>query len=171
MQHKNRVYLSLGSNIHPRHYFMAEAERLLQKNAGTIVSQSSLYESESWGFEAATPFLNSIVILDTDLDPFGLLKVLKSIEKELGRMEKGKPYKSRKIDIDIIAFNHDIINTKELTIPHAFMADRRFVLMPLTEVDPHWKHPVLQKSSTELLNGCKDSLEVTLLKNQPVNAV
>ncbi len=171
MQRKNRVYLSLGSNIHPRHFFMAEAERLLQKNAGTIVSQSSLYESESWGFEAATPFLNSIVILETGLNPFKLLKVLKSIERELGRSEKGKPYQSRKIDIDIIAFNNDVVNTKELTVPHRHMADRKFVLMPLAEIAPRWKHPVFQKSSVELLNECKDNLEVIKLKTQSADVL
>ena len=171
MQQVNKVYISLGSNIRPRHYYMSEALRLLEETAGRIVAHSSLYETESWGFRAETPFLNSVAELETGLNPFALLKQLKKIEEKLGRTEKGKPYKSRKIDLDIISFNNEVIRTEQLTLPHVYVAQRRFVLLPLAEIAPDWIHPVLLKSSTTLLKECPDKLKVTRLEEVAANAL
>ena len=102
------AYLSLGGNIENREGFLNEAVQLLNEKAGEILKKSSYYETESWGFDAVTPFLNSVVLLKTELSPQKLLNTIQDIEKTLGREKKGRPYASRKIDIDILYIDEKI---------------------------------------------------------------
>ncbi len=164
------VYLSLGSNIHPRDFFLSEATRLLNETIGKIIKKSSIYETESWGFSSGIPFLNSIVILKTLLNPLDVLINTQKIEKTLGRTNKGKPYSSRKIDVDILYIDDEIIELENLTVPHPLMHKRRFVLMPLVEIIPNKIHPVLNKTSKEMLKNCPDNLLVKI-KNISINAL
>lgn len=121
-----------------------------------------VYESDPWGFEANQRFLNRVVILETDLSAQPLLSRVLAIEKELGRERLVKGYSSRKIDIDILYYSELQIAEPDLVIPHPGIPDRRFVLVPLTEVAGSFVHPVLKKSNASLLEQCGDKSNVRI---------
>jgi 2-amino-4-hydroxy-6-hydroxymethyldihydropteridine pyrophosphokinase len=148
------VYLGLGSNIGNKRRNLITASALLAERAGDIPALSAIYETEPWGFESENSFMNSALILETELFPEALLEVITQIEKELGRVEKSvkQQYKDRVIDIDILFYDNDVIDTQSLTIPHPLIARRSFVLEPLMEIAPFLKHPVLNKTILELYN-------------------
>jgi len=148
------VYLGLGSNIGNKRRNLITASALLAERAGDIPALSAIYETEPWGFESENSFMNSALILETELFPEALLEVITQIEKELGRVEKSvkQQYKDRVIDIDILFYDNDVIDTQSLTIPHPLIAQRSFVLEPLMEIAPFLKHPVLNKTILELYN-------------------
>lgn len=133
------VTLSLGSNLGDRKMYLRQAVGLLEKEAGTVIKQSSVYETDSWGFDSF-PFLNQVVVLSTDLSPFELLERIKEMEIRLGRDKKSVKegsqavYSDRTIDIDILFFDDLEIRSEELTIPHPKIAERDFVLLPLREL-------------------------------------
>lgn len=130
------VYLSLGSNLGDRHATMRRAIDLLNAEAGTVDRQSSLLETEPWGFESANKFLNMCVRLLTTLTPEQLLLKTQDIEKRLGRTVKsvdGK-YHDRPIDIDMLMYDDVNISTPTLTLPHPHMHERDFVMIPLREI-------------------------------------
>ncbi|MBQ9288047.1 MAG: 2-amino-4-hydroxy-6-hydroxymethyldihydropteridine diphosphokinase [Bacteroidaceae bacterium] len=148
-----KVYFSLGSNIGDRAKLLEQALTLLNKEIGNLVSRSSFYETEPWGFSSNHPFLNACCLCETELSPLEALHKTQQIEKELGRKRKSKnkKYHDRPIDIDLLLCDDLTINTKELTIPHPFMQERRFVLEPLKEIAPDVIHPVLHISISEML--------------------
>lgn len=157
MQNSNQVFLLLGSNVEPREATIDVAKSLITKRLGNITKQSSLYESEPWGFEADTNFLNQVVIINTVLGAFEILNLAKEIEKELGRTDKTTDvYTSRTIDIDLLYFGNKIIVSDELTIPHFNLHERRFTLIPLVETAPDFVHPAFQENQQFLLDHCKD---------------
>ncbi|MDY4644860.1 2-amino-4-hydroxy-6-hydroxymethyldihydropteridine diphosphokinase [Prevotella sp.] len=130
------VYLSLGSNLGDRHATMRRAIDMLNAEAGTVDRQSSLLETEPWGFESANKFLNMCVRLLTTLTPEQLLLKTQDIEKRLGRTVKsvdGK-YHDRPIDIDMLMYDDVNISTPTLTLPHPHMHERDFVMIPLREI-------------------------------------
>ncbi|MCQ2339477.1 MAG: 2-amino-4-hydroxy-6-hydroxymethyldihydropteridine diphosphokinase [Paludibacteraceae bacterium] len=142
-----RIYLSLGSNISPRHHYINEACRLLSERCGTLVSRSSDYYSAPMGYASTHEYLNICVCLLTSLSPMELLEATQTIERELGRTHKSSfdpatqtfDYKDRTIDIDLIqAFDDSgceiILQTPPLTLPHPRMTDRPFVLQPLQQM-------------------------------------
>jgi len=154
---KHRAYLLLGSNISPRNDFLNSAKKLIEREIGAVEVCSSIYESEPWGFEAESSFLNEVLTVDTILSASDLLNEIQKIEKRLGRIRKSDVrYTSRTIDIDILFFDDAVISIPGLTIPHAQIPKRRFTLMPLAEIAPDLKHPVLHKSCRQLLEECKD---------------
>jgi 2-amino-4-hydroxy-6-hydroxymethyldihydropteridine diphosphokinase len=157
MSEKHLVYLSLGSNVKPRTEYLAAAIDLLKKSAGKVLKKSAFYETGSWGFVSETPFVNNVVLLETTLNATDLLKKTQEIERLLGREKKGKPYTSRKIDIDILYYDDSVINNGILTVPHALLQKRKFVLVPLAEIAPDTVHPVLKKSSLQMLDECDDN--------------
>lgn len=141
-----RIYLSLGSNISPRHHYINEACRLLSERCGTLVSRSSDYYSAPMGYASTHEYLNICVCLLTSLSPMELLQATQTIERELGRTHKSSfdpatqtfDYKDRTIDIDLIqAFDDSgceiILQTPSLTLPHPRMNERPFVLQPLQQ--------------------------------------
>lgn len=148
-----KVYFSLGSNLGDRAQLLEEALTLLNKEIGNLVSRSSFYETEPWGFSSNHPFLNACCLCETKLSPLEVLHRTQQIEKELGRKRKSKnkKYHDRPIDIDLLLCDDLTINTKELTIPHPFMQERRFVLEPLKEIAPDVIHPVLHISISKML--------------------
>lgn len=148
-----KVYFSLGSNLGDRAQLLEKALTLLNKEIGNLVSRSSFYETEPWGFSSNHPFLNACCLCETKLSPLEVLHRTQQIEKELGRKRKSKnkKYHDRPIDIDLLLCDDLNINTKELTIPHPFMQERRFVLEPLKEIAPDVIHPVLHISISEML--------------------
>lgn len=154
------VYLQIGSNLGNRERFLEMARTQIAKQVGSIKVMSKIYESEPWGFFAANWFLNQVVQVETLQSAQDTLLLCQSIELELGRRREGKSYSSRTIDIDILLFGDNILNTAELKIPHAQMHQRRFVLVPMAEIAPNLEHPIYKKSMVELLEHCTDELEV-----------
>jgi len=145
-----------------RFRLMEEARRHIEATAGHIVKQSSLYETEPWGFEAEQHFLNQVLVMETDRGPEELMGKLLDIEKELGRepVAPGGGYASRIIDIDILFYADRVIDREHLKVPHPELQNRLFTLMPLSEVAPDLLHPVLNKTVTRLLQECPDNSTV-----------
>lgn len=132
--------IGLGSNLGDRQWYLQEAQNLMRKRIGNIVRTSSVAETEAWGF-TAPPFLNQIVVLETELEPMTLLDALQEIERELGRKCKttyidGKAqYHNRTIDLDILDYDHQVVHHDRLTLPHPRIQDRDFILQQLAELD------------------------------------
>ena len=169
MKEVKTIYLSLGSNLGNRLFNLQRAVILLQKELGFILEISGVYKSPSWGFDGED-FLNACLSLETDKTPSEVLEILLKVEKEMGRQRsEGAGYQSRNIDIDLLYYNSEIIQTDELTVPHPQMHLRRFVLKPLADIAPQFYHPILGKDTRNLLQECKDktSLEQTPHKLYP----
>lgn len=147
------AYLSLGSNKGDRIGFVQQATSLLNATDGiSLIRTSAFYESEPWGMEAETWFVNAVVEVKTSLSPQSLLTECQRIEAQLGRkrIEGEKGYQDRTIDIDILFYNKEIINDENLVIPHKFLHLRAFTLVPLLELIPNFEHPILHKTITQL---------------------
>jgi 2-amino-4-hydroxy-6-hydroxymethyldihydropteridine diphosphokinase len=152
----NNVYLLIGGNMGERMANLAAARNRINIDCGRITASSSIYETEAWGYKEQPAFLNQALAIETSLEAEKLLEEILKIELALGRKRK-IPLGPRIIDIDIIYFNDEIINSSNLTIPHPSMAQRKFVLMPLTEIAPAYFHPILLKTNEVLLKECGDS--------------
>ena len=143
------IYLALGSNMGDRMSNLRSAvERLSRKI--TIKKMSSVYETEPVYYKEQPLYLNAVLSAVTELEPFELLSFVKSIESDLGRQPSFRNA-PRTIDIDILFYGAQIIETPELTIPHPRITERAFVLVPLAEIAPKLVHPALQKRAGELL--------------------
>ncbi|MCX7729257.1 MAG: 2-amino-4-hydroxy-6-hydroxymethyldihydropteridine diphosphokinase [Bacteroidia bacterium] len=151
----NSAYLGLGSNIYPRIIYIYHALHLIQKHIGEIEKMSTIYQTSPWKMPENTPFFyNLCVKVKTHLLPLQVLEHIFFIEKKLGRTKKTTSYEkyvSRTIDIDILLFNNEIIQEENLTVPHPFLHERHFVLLPLSEIAGHFEHPVLKKKIKDLL--------------------
>ncbi len=161
----NKVFLLLGSNIEPRYSFIKKAEERIAEEIGEIVQSSEIYESEPVGFTADILFLNRVLIINSILSASNILSIIHKVEKELGRKRSPLGYLSRTIDIDILYFNNDIINTKNLTVPHPRLYERKFTLLPLVEIAADYINPVLDIKNSKLLELCTDSSKVSKYKN------
>jgi len=154
------AYLLLGSNIGERYKNLAVAIRHIREKAGIIQQTSSIYETAPWGVTDQPFFLNQSVRIKTNLSPMDLLHTLQAIEKKIGRTNN-KKWNSRLIDIDIIFYNKQIIQSDELIIPHPYFHLRRFALVPVIEiVSNQFIHPLLGVNCRKLLKSCKDEGEV-----------
>lgn len=132
------VYLSLGSNIGNRRLFIKDAIGLIDERVGKVIRQSSLIETEPWGFTSPNRFINACVACKTRLSPQKVLVTTQEIEKKMGRREKSNngEYHDRIIDIDILLYDDVAIREPGLTIPHPRMKEREFVMKPLSEIYP-----------------------------------
>lgn len=163
MDHLQKAFLSVGSNSGDRSLFIQQSLSALEQYSIEITAVSSLYESPSWGFES-TPFLNACLCVKTELSPKELLRVLLAIESKFGRLRsKGQGYQDRTLDLDILFYENQIIETPDLTIPHPRMTNRNFVLLPMTEIAAHFIHPVLDKDMETLLRQSTDSAHLSVL--------
>lgn len=156
MQIEKKAFLLTGSNIEPRAKYLALAANAIEEQVGRIIDRSSIYESKPWGFEADMAFLNQVLVVETKHAPAEILKKIHSIEIHFGRTREGMVYISRTIDIDILYFENEIIDTAELVIPHPRLHERRFTLLPLVDVAGDFIHPVLKETNNELLNKLID---------------
>ena len=145
------AYLSLGSNLGDREAQLRAALDRLQTE-GRIVSVSSFYETEPVEFTDQAWFLNCAVALETTDTPAQLMAAILQIERQMGRqrIQRKGP---RTIDIDILLFDGEVLDSSALTIPHPAMHQRRFVLQPLAEIAPEARHPLLKKTTRELLDA------------------
>jgi 2-amino-4-hydroxy-6-hydroxymethyldihydropteridine diphosphokinase len=154
---KNKVFLLLGSNVDPREDYMSQAVSVIADRFGISPVKSSLYESEPWGFQAETFFLNQVVVFETDFCATEIHAITQNIETELGRERKaGDGYASRKMDIDVLYVNDLVLDSEDLVLPHPRLHLRKFTLMPLLEIAPDWVHPVLNDNHRELFEQCND---------------
>lgn len=156
----NKVVLALGSNLGNKKEHLQNAINHIHCHIGFVAQASAIYETPSWGFDSF-PFYNMCILIHTNLSPEKLLVKLKQTEKILGRTVKTSDnYEARTVDIDIVYFNDLIFDSTDLHIPHKELQNRKFVLVPLNDLIFDWKHPVLQKSTQELLLICDDESEI-----------
>tara|TARA_R110001606_G_scaffold46487_5_gene119182 strand:- start:1934 stop:3076 length:1143 start_codon:yes stop_codon:yes gene_type:complete len=155
------AFLSIGSNLGDRLLLLQKAIFEIGKVAGEIRQVSAIYETPSWGFEGED-FFNACLELQTQLSPEDLLSQLLTIETNFGRERKGGDgYQSRTLDIDIIYYEKEIIDTENLTVPHPKMQERKFILKPLADITPQFYHPIFNKDTRNLLQECKDKSTIT----------
>lgn len=130
------VYLGLGTNLGDKQKNLNDAIRMLGNQVGEVEKVSSVIETEPEGFKSDNLFLNAVVKVRTALSPFEILDITQDVEKSLGRKEKSSNgiYHDRVIDIDILLYDDINISTPRLVIPHPRMAQREFVMTPLTEI-------------------------------------
>lgn len=151
MKKQHQVILSIGSNKGDRRENIVLCIDNLHKEIGSIVRISKLYETPSWGFESEK-FYNCAVIMNSPKSAHQILDECLLLEEALGRIRKNaEGYQSRIIDIDVIAFDEEIIATERLQVPHPEMQNRLFVLLPMQDLQLDWRHPILQKYLHELL--------------------
>lgn len=167
---RETVFIGFGSNVGDRVDFCDRAVTLLSLLPHSQVrGVSLLYETEPV-YDHAQPgdgwFLNGVVELETDVTPRSLLTVLREIERSLGRDDDNRSG-PRTIDLDILFYGQQIIDDPELVVPHPRLHQRRFVLMPLSELDPLWVHPTRQRTVSQMLAEVQDQSEVRLLFPQP----
>jgi 2-amino-4-hydroxy-6-hydroxymethyldihydropteridine diphosphokinase len=162
----NKVALLIGGNQGDRRAMIEQATVLIQDRIGTVVAVSGIYETEPWGtFEtqagetAVASFFNRALLVETPLDAHSILRSALDIEAVLGRVRPShaggvgnRLYHSRPMDIDLIFFNEDVIDTPDLHIPHPRMHLRRFVLEPLAEIMPDYRHPLLGLTVKQMLD-------------------
>lgn len=154
-----RTVISLGTNMGDRLQHLKTAVKKFGESAGRVIQISSVYETEAWGIQGQQAFYNQVMLCSTTLLPRELLNALLDIEMEMGRIREVK-WGPRLIDLDILYYENRIINEPGLQIPHPFISQRRFILVPLAETAPEWKHPVSGLTAEELLPLCDDKLEV-----------
>jgi 2-amino-4-hydroxy-6-hydroxymethyldihydropteridine diphosphokinase len=149
---KKMVYLSLGSNLGDREKYLHEAISRLGE-LGAIRQVSAFYETQPVEVQTEQPwFLNCALAMETELMPLDFLSRMLAVEQFMGRI-RTEPKGPRTIDIDILFFGDDVLDTPELTVPHPAMHQRRFVLEPLAEIAPAFIHPLLKRTVRELLDS------------------
>ena len=153
------VYLSLGSNKGDRAQYIARAIVALAEHGVNVIQKSSLYETEPIQTSSKRWFLNCVIEAETKLLPPQLMHTLLDIERSLGRRRRVLRG-PRFIDMDILLYDDRVVNTDHLKVPHPRMAERRFVLVPFAEIAPETRHPVYNKTVTELLAETPDRSEV-----------
>jgi 2-amino-4-hydroxy-6-hydroxymethyldihydropteridine diphosphokinase len=157
MNSQQQVILSLGSNQGNRLANIEQAIASIHQEIATVVKVSSLYESDSWGFDSDS-FYNCAIVVHTNFTPIKLIKKFLKLEKKLGRIRIDSPiYQPRIIDIDIIAYGDEVMSSELLEVPHKQLQNRLFVLLPLLEIVPYWMHPITNKSISELVVDCTDT--------------
>ena len=150
------AYIGVGSNLGDKvHQCEQGLREILRVDRHRLLARSSLYKTQPLGVLDQDWFVNAAIKIETDLEPHELLRSLREIESRLGRRETFR-WGPRAIDLDILFFDEETIQTGELIIPHPHLQERQFVLIPLVEIDPHLIHPVLKKTVLQLLENLKD---------------
>jgi len=157
------AYIGVGSNIGDKaHRCEQGIAEILRIDRTTLLARSSLYKTQPVGHLPQDWFVNGVIKIETDLEALDLLRSMKEIENRLGR-RKTFHWGPRTLDLDLLLFDDQIIDTEELSVPHPRIQERQFVLIPLAEIDHHLIHPVLKKSVQELLDNFKQDQGVQKL--------
>ena len=162
-----QLLLLLGANLGNRTQTLSQAADLITTRVGPVIRQSGLYETAPWGVADQPAFLNQVLAVETTLEPEAVLTQTQTIEEGLGRVQHEK-WGARTIDIDLLYYDSLILQTNRLTLPHPFLHQRRFTLVPLAEIAPAFLHPVLQKTTVELLADSEDSGEVSIFNSSKI---
>ena len=153
------AYLLIGGNLGNRKENLSNAIDLIKEQCGTVSKSSSIYETAAWGMTEQPSFLNQALEISTSLNAKQLMRKILKIETMMGRVRKDK-FGPRTIDIDILFYENEVHDLLFLKIPHPELQNRRFVLVPLEEINSELQHPILKKTIAELLEECPDNLEV-----------
>jgi 2-amino-4-hydroxy-6-hydroxymethyldihydropteridine diphosphokinase len=159
----NNIYILIGGNVGDRIGNLKTAINLIQRQIGRIAKSSSIYETAAWGNTNQADFLNQVLLVESNLEAKECMQQILSIEDKMGRI-RNKKNDPRLIDIDILFFNNDIIETHDLIIPHPQIQNRNFVLYPMNELSPQLIHPVLQETIHSLFLKRADTLAVQLYR-------
>jgi len=154
-----KAYLLTGSNLGDSINFLQQAATWVEKKCGVIKATSSYYKTAAWGLKEQPDFINQALAIETSLSPEDLMKSILAIEKQMGR-ERLMKMGPRVIDIDILIIDGIIKDSDLLKLPHPHLAERRFALIPLAEIAPTLLHTVEKKTVLQLLQDCKDDLDV-----------
>ncbi len=158
------AHLSIGTNIGDKKQNLSTAVNMLNELCGKVTKQSSIYETSAWGFESSNSFYNIAVELNTKLLPQKLLDKLFLIENKIGRKRTGTGYTDRLIDVDILFYENETITTDKLQIPHPLLQARNFVLYPLCEINPDFKHRKFNKTIQELKDNSTDNSVIKIVR-------
>jgi len=145
-----RALVALGSNLGDRAGYLLSGLAALSRAGVRVLRLSRVYETEPAGPPGQGPYLNQVAAVETDLEPLGLLRLLLAVERAHGRVRE-KRYGPRTLDLDLLDYEGQILDLPGLTLPHPRLHERAFVLVPLLEVAPDWRHPRLGKGARELL--------------------
>ncbi len=161
------AYIGFGSNIDDRLYYITQALQLLLKGDNvSLITVSSLYETEPVGYEEQGWFLNGVVAIETDLSVHQLLVLLKDTERDVGRQHRAR-WGPREVDLDLLIYDQCSIDTPNLTVPHPEMHLRSFVLVPFAEIAPEVLHPIFEQNIRTLLSNLNDEKSVKLIAPPP----
>ncbi len=156
----SEVFICLGGNIGKREVYLHVARNLISKEIGTITKHSSIYETEAWGIDSDKKYLNQVIKVKTLLSARYVIKKCLEIELRLGRKRGKERYEDRTIDIDILFYNREKIVSKQLIVPHPKIAERKFVLLPMLEIESNFIHPSYNKTIADIYLDCMDDSEI-----------
>lgn len=159
------LFLGLGTNQGNRSRQLSIARGLCRQFFGELTGISPIYTTKAWGVEDQPDFLNQVIKISTELNPSICLTSALAIENLMGRVRQTH-WGPRVIDVDLLYYDDQLIDTPKLSLPHPRIHERRFVLQPLVAIAPEWIDPKHQKTATQLLNECKDPLAVQLYDGQ-----
>ncbi|WP_185853350.1 2-amino-4-hydroxy-6-hydroxymethyldihydropteridine diphosphokinase [Blattabacterium cuenoti] len=161
---EHHVFLLQGSNKKNRKEYLDQSLILISQKIGKVLKKSSYFESEAWNMKNSPSFYNRVLYVKTSHSPISLLENILNIEFLIGRKKNHNnhtgEYKNREIDIDILFYDHIIISSSILTIPHPLLHMRKFVLEPMCEISPNKSHPIFNLTILEILGVCTDKLNV-----------
>lgn len=153
----HKVFIGIGGNIGDKQKNFERVRTLVNERLGKIRKESSVYETPPWGFHSEFKFWNQVMYIETILESEELLWHIKEIEAMFGRnVDENSTYDNREMDIDILYFDDIFFDSRDLIIPHPRIQERLFVLVPLVEIAPDFKHPLLRMTNLTLLENCRD---------------
>lgn len=158
------VVILLGTNLGDRLLNLKKADLEIGQRIGLVLMRSMIYQTKPWGNTEQDDFLNQVLVIDSSKKANEILSALLEIELEMGR-KRTKQWEPRIIDLDILYFGDEIIETKDLKIPHPFIQERRFTLVPLAEILPAMIHPVFKQSNYDLLLQTTDHSSVIIYEH------
>lgn len=156
------TYISLGGNLGNTIEIFQNSIEILEKKVGKITHLSSLYQTAAWGPIPQNDFINQVIELETKFSAQELMGILLEIELQMGRVRTER-WGPRTLDLDILFFGDHIISTENLEIPHPRISERKFVLVPMVEINPSFVHPKIQKTVEQLLLECEDECECRIV--------
>jgi 2-amino-4-hydroxy-6-hydroxymethyldihydropteridine diphosphokinase len=165
MKNQHIVYLHTGSNLGNQAENLSKVNDLITQFIGKIVAKSGLYETEAWGVTDQPNFYNQALKVETTLTPQTILEKILFIETEHFNRIREKKWAARIIDVDILLYDDVVIKTENLIIPHPYLHQRNFVLIPLMEIAGMLVHPILKETIEDLYWQSEDSLDVLMVEN------